>query len=1142
MAGSLGIGRSSAYTYSNVGGNEARVSIKAGATSSETSSSSSLTNLTTKSDALGRVIPRTWGHVVVGGALVWASPFYVITESIKKTTQYYAEIENPGDLTNENLQNVIDAHGATTKVTLSTSTDYGIDLCYSVGFDGGQGLRREVYRVKLNGTLVYDGLDGYVMPGIGFDIREHTDLDIPLAMQEYKLTGKYFYPGQTLITFSQFRTKMWGGAVPVAVEVEFVTEGALGQSGYRPVVGDYGNYNDLFRGWGFVDFDRRRQYFFVQDIKDGTLRPGVRVFNVDTGAHLGDIPFTGGVDKNSFNQFYNQMAFCPKLNVLVTNAAPFGGDGYHAGYIDFNDGKAQTGIIGGNSQSGFVCISDDGTTAEVLTSSIFNGLSCITLKRVNGVIQASYGPSDQSSSNGVGWWDHATGWGEGAAIVDVGYVWLVTKGAKLLRCERPAELDAIAPGYSPAYVLAHKGAAISVWGAPGADPYIVAYNSDGTFRAKRTFSPGVVTIFNNTMPYSGPPSDRFFGCLYFTDLQYIDLVTLITVAYPGPRDGPGGNNFDMGYDKLTNQCVNAQQHPDGTFYGGFIGPELKTGKILLMEFIRSLYVGAGMYSAGQITWAGDIFDEITGAVLVNDVDVNGLVDQLCDLYRLAKNVTNAGVYFYKTRSASTAVIVNETINIADLALEQDQQDNATPIRSQRNSDDTTPAAITLKFIDEGNEYKENSVTWRRVQALNAQGQDAQLALPIVMKADEALYLVQQAVVDVEASTFTHEFRLPWRYACYLEPNDIIAIIDGPYRTVVQIDEMDVNGDLSASCRATSIGSVNISDITPPAIIPPSVPIDTNVVEARGYVFDTPLLTYRDEPEAGQYLTYWGIGPSREGTFNGGYFGRKLIDGEYTSLPTVLNRNSVAAYACTTALGDVRWTLDPASVSVTRISGVAPPTRTIPELMAGPLVNLAWYGAPGRWEIVRVLKVSGGKATGFLRGLRGTEIHAGKHVPGDLLVFVADAIVHEARPLDLVGATELWRPVAVGKGFGSTGDMAPIVVQGNSAREFAPAAVSGQRGEPGGPVTLAWLRRNRRASAWGALPLPVPDPLAFRVRVLADDGTTVVREWNVSAETATYSAEDQATDGNAAATSLKVSVAQIGATGPGFSEVVTINGL
>lgn len=195
-----------------------------------------LTNIDTKSDAWGKVIPMGFGRHRVAGALVWASQFYKTTESfddvttqksivtwndhqdIIRTVKVNDQVVGGYQSSTNTIYDVVKSSGS--QVTHGESTASYIDLCYSFGTEGDKRRKRYIEKIRVNDTIVYDTTQDYIADGIGFSIRYGYDDAAPALLEKYP-NGKFHYKGQTLVCFDRFPLATFGDSIPSSVDVEY---------------------------------------------------------------------------------------------------------------------------------------------------------------------------------------------------------------------------------------------------------------------------------------------------------------------------------------------------------------------------------------------------------------------------------------------------------------------------------------------------------------------------------------------------------------------------------------------------------------------------------------------------------------------------------------------------------------------------------------------------------------------------------------------------------------------------------------------------------------------------------------------------------------------------------------------------------
>lgn len=1129
-------------------------------TVSEGSSKGALTNLTGLIDAWGKPIPYTWGSIRVGGVGIWGSNFYENIEKFKTTTEYYNDyllkdgVYNQAD-TQANLE-ITD-----TKVTTSDKTDYAIDLAYSFGFEGTETGERKLIRLRMNGKIIYDVLTGYVEPGLGFSVRYGTKSDVidPIMKQYEDTTGKYYYPGQTYVIFEKFIPANWGNTLPVSIDAEFAQEESLGAAEtvlFPPTTGK------VYDPGKMIYYPERRKVFYV-DVEDDGVTPALHVFDLNTGTRLENVPMSGPA-MTDFVAAYDGLYQENSINIGLFDARVFSRGGFATTFvIDLRSGRVDyiAQFVFCHSFLLWQCNQDGATVYHWRFISVSSG-NRITLARENGLIVSTFAYIEDMPSPVTGGYGYVDGDGEGFAVLSVTsgnnnnvVIWDGKTGPGI-RLEYGQDPSDTAPSgwrvmdvmafQKQAYVLVSRG-------FDQTDSKLMRFNRAGVLQQERLtgIAGNVGSVGQHLSMLKGPKEGRrsIPGNTYIGGIQpgngagnnntIAVILNLKTMGLTFFNTGRGISNAP--FDPLATKLYFSESG-DGSGQTGLVGPGFVGARISLFEFMRSLYVLSGVYERTQVTQDGTITDSIAGAMIINNSGVDQMVQAICTLYHINKVDTVNGVYFFKTRNSAEGLVIALQLDIEDLAADPEETDESQVLKTSRANVNLTPSQIDLRFIDPNNEYKENSVSWRRTNAGIIRGQVASLALPFVMTQSEALRLVQSAIIDGETRVHSHSFRLAPRHALKVVPGDIIQIRHGDYRETIQITGIDLNGDYSGSCTGVTVVDETVVEIKTPPYVPPA-PINLgNPVKAVGYVIDSPTLVPSDDPGTGFVTHYLAIGPAEEGQFNGGYFGRRLPpSGDWEALPTIKSSVPLTVYAAKAAAPDKKWLTDYTPFPVTRLSGRNPTTRTNAELQADRTLNMAFFGKPGRWEIIQIEKITGGTIVGISRGLRGTEVFAGMHEVGDLIIMANNAMLLERKALDKVDIEEEYRPVSAGLPFGAAVSLPTYKLKGLSAYPFAPANLSWTV-EGNGDITIKWERRDRLGSGWGLSNIPQTDPSDYRITIYNAAGTTKLRDLDVvGAETVTYSSAMQATDGTTGATFLNIAAAQKGQLGYGLSRMVKIDG-
>lgn len=1076
-------------------------------TSTLVGSTSALTNVEAQSDAWGKFIPMTWGFVRVGGALIWGSPYYKNIDEFRNSTQYTATSYQSGVVVGTEI---IENGVSNTEVTT-----YFIDLAYSIGFEGDTRTTRRMKRVRVNGVAVYDAETSYIAPGIGFSIRQGGSASIDPVMAKYPDTGIYWYPGQTYIIFDRFPLANYGGALPQSVDIEFYLD-EVGEDGITEVFPTHAGdrYN---RSAFWIGQKVRKMYHYLSDVGDnGTLF----VYDLDSGERLDDVPLIGDGAAQFHSIGHTTVALGEsasgrdaEIGMIATQDV----NGYFA--IDLVNGYVIPVATG--TMLNLQYLDGDGTFAKFIGANFDNNSAfrVLRISRVSGGLVSEFsslaGPFSRAGDT-VYSTDEAGNFT--VALGQLAYVYLDGEF-------RSIPVETMADGDSIVDVLCYEGDAILLTNRNGTQ-WLERY----TPFARTYITPAVNLAFkngggiNNRVERHGTNDTGVWGNVGNSFFVIADLRSGQVRRY---EYGVAGNGV---WDSTSRQFV-YWDDTAGSAHSFQYGPNSNGQGISLFSFMQSLMAFSGKYQLSQIINDG-IDDLVLGAFINEQVDVNALLADICTAYRIERQDTADTVTFYRNRNLDGGLTIAATIPIDELVVDSSA---GGALVSSRKSTSTTPSAVTLKFIDPDNEFKTNTVTYTRPDAVDT-STTANVNLPFVMTVQSANELAQAAVSASRELVETHTFKLPPKYA-YLEKSDIVRIVGNTFITNIRITQNDLGGDFTTSCEGETVAiKLNITPSKP--ILPPRATTSTTTLATVAYLFDTPTLAIEDDTGDDSFVQYDVLAPAKAGMWDGAYLARIPETGDPSTLFHVYGPSTCAIFKASNALGNLRWQTDPMALTGV-LSGTYLPARnsTKAQIDADGKRNIAWYGADGRWEIIQFQSIINGVMSGIVRGLRGTEIYCGRHVIGDLVIIPEFGIAIEHRPVADIGHPETYKAVTDGSSYSTTSATPARTPTGASLRPFAPSRVKAVRDAGSGDVQISWNRRDRKGSGWGH-PLPVSDDHGFQVEVVS--GAVVVRTIAAGASPAVYAAADQATDGTASAAVLKLRVAQIGALGPGFTETRDIN--
>lgn len=151
-----------------------------------------------------------------------------------------------------------------------------------------------------------------------------------------------------------------------------------------------------------------------------------------------------------------------------------------------------------------------------------------------------------------------------------------------------------------------------------------------------------------------------------------------------------------------------------------------------------------------------------------------------------------------------------------------------------------------------------------------------------------------------------------------------------------------------------------------------------------------------------------------------------------------------------------------------------------------------------------------RLSGLLRGLRDTVDHTSTHVLGERFILIDTDIIQFAALTNVViNQPRFWKGLSLGQTDSDVSSFQQNIT-GENLVPFRPVTIDGTR-DGSDNLTITWDRQDRASFPLLVIPPPLSEQsLEFEIDFL--DGATVVRTKTVTAETASYTAAEQTTDG------------------------------
>lgn len=457
------------------------------------------------------------------------------------------------------------------------------------------------------------------------------------------------------------------------------------------------------------------------------------------------------------------------------------------------------------------------------------------------------------------------------------------------------------------------------------------------------------------------------------------------------------------------------------------------------------------------------------------------------------------------------------------------------LRQTREMDTQLPTKIVASYLDGARNYDTNQQFWERPSsgAVNTRTME----LPIVLGATQALQVVECLgnLYWLERSDFG-PFTLPPTYG-HLEPSDVITVVTGYASYELRLTSVDYRSDGTLECSAKLNGpslytSAATSTETPQTVV---IPLTG---ETACVLLDIPVVDETLQNSPGFVAAVTGYTP--------GWPGGVL----FSSIDQGQTWGDIQAFAGKGTLGSAMGTLGAhsgllinrgATLAVSMVSG-ALESVTEAQMLNG--ANVAAYGAPGRWEIMRfqnaTLNADGAYTLGtFWRGDKGTEWATGLHQAGDSFVLLTDpdhAFIGLSQ--DSIGQPRTYRGVTSGADIEAVSDI-PMTYVGVNLECLSPVDAKGARN---GSLDLAltWQRRTRVGGAWrdyvdAALGEAVE---SYDVDIMS--GSVVKRTLTTGTPSVTYTAAQQVADFGVTQAAITVRIYQLSAiVGRGYKLEVTL---
>ena len=598
------------------------------------------------------------------------------------------------------------------------------------------------------------------------------------------------------------------------------------------------------------------------------------------------------------------------------------------------------------------------------------------------------------------------------------------------------------------------------------------------------------------------------------------------------------------YDKLTHSMIvgwnaNSSPHFSPEAFGQIFLDRGDPEPVPLWQIVQDICEDRGLTQSEIIT--DDLTDLVKGFVINNRTAARGALERLAEAY-FFDGIESDGYLKFPKRGAASALTVPDEHLGTRLAGEEPPQ----RLISTRQQELELPRKIDVVYSDPDSDWDNGLQSEQRL--ITASEEVRTIEVPISLDKDEAKQIAVKHLALAWMQRTRHRFVLPRDYA-YLDASDVITIIRETGTHVVRIDQITHRGGLLEIEASNEDSSVYESN----AVGAPLPPGEQTVVwegPCDYHVIDTGL-TPISINEAGMlvaaqgYTDYW----------RGAEIRHSLDGGAWGPFAVTL-KDAVMGYAANALpeppdpwlwddgshldvdLGDSNDTLD---------------SFTESQIMAGT-ADLALVGDELiYWRDATELEGGRWRLTGLLRARFGTDWATSTHGLGDRFVLLRTALTEWA-PMSVasLASTAYYLGISLGMPIAS-GLQRSLTVNFRCLKPLAPVHVAGSR-DGSNNLTITWIRRTRiNGDVWTStntdadpdegytVPLG-EDSEAYEVDIMdsSSAAATVLRTIEVTAQTASFTAAQQISDGFTPGDPITCRVYQLSASiGRGFAREETV---
>lgn len=585
------------------------------------------------------------------------------------------------------------------------------------------------------------------------------------------------------------------------------------------------------------------------------------------------------------------------------------------------------------------------------------------------------------------------------------------------------------------------------------------------------------------------------------------------------------------YHPLTHAVLQVVNAP-GVAYAKVLLDRFSENGVLLSSIVTDLCGQVGL-GPSDID-VSELTDIVPGFFMGQRISARSAIESLASAYFFDGVESDGKLKFVKRGKSSIITIPEE-----HLAAHLTDQERPQELISTRQQELELPLQVDVTYVAQSADY--DKATQRARRLLTSSEHLATLELPLSLTDNTAAQIAMNHLVLAWTQRLRHSFQIPRIYG-YLDAADVVTIQEGGNQHVVRIERITNNGGVLAIEAANEDSSAYNSVIGGVVIPGHEGPV---VYSSITYfmIADIPLLSSTtDSP--GLYI----IATAARDSWNGAAIFKSRDGGATWNQFVTVSRNGVVGET-TTALADVPdpFVWDRGNTVTVVLSNADDSLVSSTEAAVLNGANHAVLGAE-IIQFVTATEVGTGtyELSGLLRGRKGSDYATGTHLAGEAFGLLdADTIHFATYGVEEAGHAAIFRAVSAGMQF-SSGVNQSLTPQVHNVRTLSPQHVKATRDPITGDINITWIRRTRYNGEWfDSNDVPLGETTeAYEVELWHPPTGSVsgflVRNLAVTSQSATYTAAQQAQDGNTGKT-ISMIIYQMSTTiGRGEpSEVVTV---